>query len=144
MTLKEVNDEISRLRVLQRELQQEEWDKQKEQARKFVGRCYKDSRGTFLKIISTPIETWDAFRTAYDSYKFPALFLKRPEPLKESYYKTDINLDEFLPCYCNTVFLNYNDNFIDLFNKEYKEISQAEFAAEFDKCVAYYKELTKI
>lgn len=30
MTLKEVNDEISRLRVMQRELQQEEWDKQKE------------------------------------------------------------------------------------------------------------------
>lgn len=97
-----------------------------------------------MKIISIPIETWDAFRTTYNSYQFPALFLKRPEPLKESYYKTDINLDEFVPFYCDTVFLNYDDNFIHLFNKDYKEISQAEFAVEFDKCVAYCKELTKI
>lgn len=41
MTLKEINDEISRLRNIARELENKEREENKELARKFVGKCYK-------------------------------------------------------------------------------------------------------
>jgi hypothetical protein len=143
MTLAEVQAEIDRLNALKRQLEQEERETHKEQARQFVGKCYKNTNGTFFKIISIPIETWDAFRSIYNPRHFPALFLRWPEALEESYYKTDQLLDEFTPFYCDTVYLDVTKGIPGTAVWSCEEITSEEFDAEFDKCIAYYKELIK-
>ena len=54
MTLKEVNDEISRLQSIQRQMHEEEINKHKTMVLQYVGRCYRSSHGQFIKIIGVP------------------------------------------------------------------------------------------
>ena len=142
MTLKEVQNEISRLRGSAKQLEEEEIEKHKEAARKFVGRCYRRDDGVVCKIVSVPIEVWDMHGTNYNQYQFPAIILQYPDGICDRKYKSS-NIDEFVPCYCDTVYLNIDKGAPGLpgeFNYSYQEISQEEFAAEFDKCMESFKE----
>lgn len=143
MTLKEVQDEISRLRDIEKQFEREEREKHKAAAREFVGKCYKRSDGVVLKIVSIPVETWDCYRTNYNPYQFPALFLQYPSEIEDRRYKV-ADIDEFVPCYCDNVYLDINRGVPGLSatlreNHSYREISQEEFAAEFDKCIESFK-----
>ena len=149
MTTSEIRAEIRRLQALERELAKEERKEHQELARKFVGKCYKlyervncESEGVFCKIISVPVETWTIHGTSYNPYQFPTLFLQFPESLsKRSYKESDI--DEFVPCYCDTIYLDVKRGHpgMILRDDEYFEaITQEEFDAEFDKCIAHFKE----
>lgn len=142
MTLKEVQNEISRLRSIEKRLEKEEREKHKAAAREFVGKCYKRSDGVVFKIVSAPIEAWGGFRTIYNECQFPALFLKYPSDIEDEIYIIH-GVDEFVPCYCDDVYLDINKGAPGLpgeFNYSYQEISQEEFAAEFDKCMEAFKE----
>lgn len=142
MTLKEVRTEISRLQNIERQLERENREKHQVAAQQFVGRCYRYKKDTFLKIIDVPRVHSTMTGERYNEYQFPAVFLKYPKKPNNRYIRDD--LDEFYPCYCDTVYLN-----IDIGkpgcptygeHEHYQEISQEEFAAEFDKCMESFKE----
>ncbi len=143
MTLKEVYKELDRLNAIKHNLEKEQRDVHKEAARKFVGRCYRKDNGAVFKIVSIPIEEWSMHGTIYNEYQFPALFLQYPNDLEEcSYGHADV--DEFVPCYCDTVYLDIEAGIPEakpFGTSGCKEISQEEFNAEFDKCIAHYKGL---
>lgn len=149
MTASEIRAEIRRLQAMEKELEKEEREKNKELARKFVGKCYKrhdradcESDGVFCKIIGIPVEIWNLYSTSYNPYQFPALFLRFPKkPSERSYKHSDI--DEFTPCYCDNIYFDVARGCpgSTLFEEEYfEEITQEEFNAEFDKCIAHFKE----
>ena len=142
MTLDEVRREIDRLNAIKRELEKEEREEHKRKARQFVGKCYKRDDGAFCKIVSIPLEIWTMYSTSYNEYQFPALFLQFPEGINERNYKHD-NIDEFVPCYCDTIYFDIKNEFPGdmLHGNVFEEITPEEFNTEFDKCIAYYKEL---
>lgn len=144
MTLAEVRAEIDRLQRLKRELEDEEREAYKEIAQKFVGRCYRKGDGTVFKIVSVPIESWSGHGTVFNEYQFPAIFLEYPEKLKPRYYKTPRPIDEYVPCYGDTVYLDVNKGVPGNNNWSCEEIASEEFDTEFDKCIEYYKELIGI
>lgn len=142
MTLKEVKAEISRLQNIERQLERENRETHQVAAQQFVGRCYRYKKDTFLKIIDVPRVHSTMTGERYNEYQFPAVFLQYPKKPNNKYVRDD--LDEFYPCYCDTVYLN-----IDLGKpgcptygepEHYQEISQEEFAAEFDKCMESFRE----
>ena len=141
MTLKEVQNEISRLRSIEKQLEKEEREKHREAAQEFIGRCYRRTDGVVLKIVSTPVEVWDMYRTIYNQYQFPAVILQYPDQISNRQYKSN-SIDEFTPCYCDTVYLNIDHGIVGspMDKHSYQEISQEEFAAEFDKCIESFKE----
>ena len=136
MTLKEINDEISRLRNIARELENKEREVNKELARKFVGKCYKSDLGCIVKIIGTPRTLLMLSGERYEENLFPAVFLHDPKFPCERYCQDDIN--EFAPCCCDTVYFNIKDGKPMFFNEE---ITQEEFNVELDKCITKFKEM---
>ena len=135
MTLEEVQKEIDRLHAIKRELESVEQRDYDEKCKVFVGRCYKyDDSGRIFKILAIPRKYLEAdFHYRYNKYKFPTLVLNTAShPLPYDYF------DDFVPCYCDEVFFD-----IDKYTTPYKstEITQEEFNAEFDKCIAHFKEL---
>ena len=141
MTLGEVRKEIDRLNAIKRELEKEEREEHKKKARQFVGKCYKRDDGVFCKIISVPVEIYTGYGTLYNEYQFPALFLQFSEGVNERSYKHD-NIDEFVPCYCDTIYFNIANQLPGGFRDHvFEEITPEEFNTEFDKCIAHYKEL---
>ena len=145
MTLKEVRDEIDKLRQIEYELEEEERERHKAAAQKFVGKCYK-YKDKFLKIIDVPRSCITMTGVVYNEYQFPAVFLEYPEEPRNKYIRD--TLDEFVPCYCDTVYLNVKLGKPGCPTlgecEKYQEISQEEFAAEFDKCIESFKEQISI
>lgn len=136
MTLKEINDEISRLRNIARELENKEREENKELARKFVGKCYKSDSGSIVKIIGIPRTLLMLSGERYEENMFPAVFLHDPKFPCERYCQDDI--DEFAPCSCGTVCFNIKDGKPMFFDEE---ITQEEFNVELDKCIIKFKEM---
>ncbi len=136
MTLKEINDEISRLKNIARELENKEREVNKELARKFVGKCYKSDLGCIVKIIGTPRTLLMLSGERYEANQFPAVFLNDPKFPCEKYYRNDT--DKFTPCYYGTVYFNIKDDKPMFFNEE---ITQEEFNVELDKCIIKFKEM---
>lgn len=136
MTLKEINDEISRLRNIARELENKEREENKELARKFVGKCYKSDSGSIVKIIGIPRTLLMLSGERYEENMFPAVFLHDPKLPCEIYCQDDI--DEFAPCSCGTVYFNIKDGKPMFFDEE---ITQEEFNVELDKCIIKFKEM---
>jgi hypothetical protein len=142
MTLKEVKAEIIRLEQLKAKLEMEEIDVHKEQARKFVGLCYKTPNDEILKIIGIPRTISTMTRNIYDKYQFPAVFLRYPELPREVSVHS-VSWEDFSPCYFDTVYLDVAKGKpgTALFFEQYEEITPEEFYAEFDKCMEHFKEL---
>ena len=59
------------------------------------------------------------------------------------YVSENTDLDECIPFYCDNMYLKIDKQICDIVPGEchlYREISQKEFAAEFDKCIESFKE----
>jgi hypothetical protein len=141
MNLSEINKEIGRLNVLRRELRQQEIERQKECARKFVGKCYRQTDGPVLKIVGIPQTRLTMTDTIYEANYFPAVFLNYPNKISETCIHND-ELSLFEPCYCDTVlFYQWDDNRDKRLYDGLTEISQEEFDREFDKCIKNFKGL---
>jgi hypothetical protein len=136
MTLKEVNDEISRLQALQRQMREEEINKHKEIARHFVGKCYRTHKGdAVIKIIGVPRTRLTMTSNIYNEYQFPALVLRYTNKPCEAYFSDD---DNFYPCYYDDVYFNlWDDNSKQ--PKSFYEISKEEFDHEFNYCIEHFK-----
>lgn len=136
MTLDEVYKEIDRLNVIRRELESKEQERYDAKAAQYVGKCYRYDDGRVFKILGIPVRTCNAdFRCVYRKHSFPALLLQYVSPIDE-----DCCFDELSPCYCDEIYFDIQ------FDKPLgtTEITQEEFNAEFDKCIAHFKELINI
>ena len=135
MTLKEINDEISRLQIIQRKMREDEVNQHREMARQYVGKCYKSHDGVIVKIIGVPRTRLTMVERIYNRYQFPALVLHYPDRPKETYINED---DNFSPCYYDEVYFNLWDDDSKR-PKNFYEISKEEFDYEFNSCIEYYK-----
>lgn len=134
MTLKEINDEISRLQVLQRQMREEEINQHKEMARQFIGKCYRID-GLVFKIIGVPRTRLTMTSSIYNPYQFPALVLHYANKLRDIYVSEE---DNFYPCYYDDVYFNLWDDDSKQ-PKSFYEISKEEFDVEFNKRIEYFK-----
>lgn len=135
MTLKEINDEINRLQVLQRQMRENETNQHKEMARQYIGKCYRSYYGQFIKIIGVPRTRLTMTSKIYNEYQFPALVLQYTHKPNETYILDD---DEACPFYYDDVYFNiWDDNSTK--PKSHYEISKEEFDAEFDRCIEHFK-----
>ena len=139
MTLKEINIEISRLQVLQRQMREEETNKHKEIARKYVGKCYVSHDGRMFKIIGIPRTRLTKMESIYNEYQFPALILNYPDKLRDTYICDD---DNFCPCYYDDVYFNLWDNSPKKRVLRFTEISKEAFDIRFNECINRFKKLT--
>lgn len=135
MTLKEVNDEISRLQALQRQMREDEINKHKEMVRQFVGKCYRSYNGCVIKIIGVPRTRLTMTSSIYNEYQFPALVLQYTNKPCDTYISDE---DNFYPCYYDDVYFNLWDDDSKQ-PKSFYEISKEEFDAEFNQCIEHFK-----
>ena len=147
MTASEVRAEIRRLQNIEKQLEEEERERHRQQSRKFVGKCYKSENGTVLKIVDIPRTFLTMTHTDYNKYQFPAIFLNYPESLPKNRYISD-DSDDFTPVYYDTIYMDIErgipEDGLVICREDYKEISQEEFDAEYDKCMANFKELISV
>ncbi len=128
MTLKEIDDQMLKLQILRKSLEKEEIRKFQEEAKKNVGRCF-ILNGNYLRIIDIPREQYDlSGHCHFNPYQYPALYLGH-----------DCDNDDIVPFYCDTVFSSILGEARDTRNMRFREISEKEFVAEFDRCVKELK-----
>lgn len=128
MTLQEVDRQISELQILRKSLEKEEIKKFQEEAKKNVGRCF-ILNGNYLRIIDIPREQYDlSGHCHFNPYQYTALYLGH-----------DCDNDDIVPFYCDTVFSSILGEARDTRNMSFREISEKEFVAEFDRCVKELK-----
>lgn len=120
MTRDEIENEMWRLRCLLRDIEKEETSAFKEKAKQNVGRCFVID-GRMCKVIDIPQEEYDKTgHMHFNRYQYPALYLGYEE-----------DLPSVVPFYYDTVFSGIWGDGCRLFNKDVREISKEEFAAEF-------------
>lgn len=128
MTIKEIEDQILKLQILRKSLEKEEIKKFQEEAKKNVGRCF-ILNGNYLRIIDIPREQYDlSGHCHFNPYQYPALYLGH-----------DCDNDDIVPFYCDTVFSSILGEARNTQNMSFREISEKEFVAEFDRCVKELK-----
>lgn len=128
MTLQEVDKQISELQILRKSLEKEEIKKFQEEAKKNVGRCF-ILNGNYLRIIDIPREQYDlSGHCHFNPYQYPALYIGH-----------DCYNDDIVPFYCATVFSSILGEAKNIQDMSFKEISEKEFVAEFDRCVKELK-----
>lgn len=128
MTIKEIEDQILKLQILRKSLEKEEIKKFQEEAKKNVGRCF-ILNGNYLRIIDIPREQYDlSGHCHFNPYQYPALYLGH-----------DCDNDDIVPFYCDTVFSSILGEARNTRNMSFREISEKEFVAEFDRCVKELK-----
>lgn len=131
MTLNEIQKEIDRLNAIKREIKEQEFNTYSAKAAQFVGKCYRSIDGKVFKILAVPQRIYAGdFQWHYREHHFPALFLREDSFLSDY-------LDEFTPCYCDEIYFDTTESSSPRYATE---ITQEEFNAEFDKCIAYFKE----
>lgn len=124
MTLKEIDAEISKLKQLRKELEKQERQEFQNNAQKNVGRCFKINGNTYAKVIDVPQEQWTRTHSIFNEYQYPALFLT----------------NDTIPFEEDTLFsgawgVGNNDPWTT-----YEEITQEEFAKEFETRVQKLRE----
>lgn len=128
MTLQEVDKKISELHILRKSLEKMEIRKFQEKAKKNVGRCF-ILNGNYLRIIDIPREQYDlSGHCHFNPYQYPALYLGH-----------GCDNDDIVPFYCDTVFSSILGESKNTRNMSFREISEKEFMAEFDRCVKELK-----
>jgi hypothetical protein len=147
VTLKEIQKEIDRLNILKRQLEEQVREAHRQQARKFVGKCYKSENGKLIKIIDIPRTFLAMTHSQYNEYQFPAIFLNYPDNLPRNKYIND-DSDDFSPVYYDTIYMDIKrgipEEGLVICHEDYTEITKEEFDAEYDKCMAHFKELTNV
>lgn len=128
MTLKEIDDKISELTQLRKELEKQRRKEFQKNAQKNVGKCFKINGREYAKVIDVPQEEWTRTHYTFNEYQYPALFLT----------------NEIIPFEKDTLFsgawgVGHNDPWTT-----YEEITQEEFTEEFEKRVQKLREIYKI
>lgn len=127
MTIKEIDEQIAKLREERKELENKKIKEFQKKAKSNVGRCF-IKNGQYVMIIDVPKETWD--RNGYcdfNRYQYPALYLgydkEETDPL-------------VIPFHYDTIFSDIlGETKSTILLKNCKEISKEEFLLEFDRLV---------
>jgi hypothetical protein len=124
MTLKEIDDKILELKQRRHELEKLERKEFQKNAQKNVGRCFKINGCKYAKVIDVPQEQWTRTHYIFNEYQYPALFLT----------------NDTIPFEEDTLFsgawgVGNNDPWTT-----YEEITQEEFAKEFETRVQKLRE----
>lgn len=126
MTLKEIDKQIQELKNQRYELEKQEREEFKKKAVENVGRCF-ITCGKYAKVIDIPQEKLDNhFHIHFNEYQYPAIFIGREYP------------DDLIPFYSDYLFSRGWSNAPCLVEK-YKEITQEEFNAEFDRVLKEFR-----
>lgn len=129
MTVKEIDDEMQRLRNLRYELEKQEISEFKEQAKQNIGRCF-IVNGQYIKVIGIPQEEYRLSGSPiFNRYQYPALFLGY-----------DVDEEPIIPFYYNTLFSGVWGNGHDMLHSEVKEISKEEFKQKFEQVLHQFIE----
>ena len=130
MTLKEIDNEISKLKQLRKELEKQERKEFQKNAQKNVGRCFKiNGHGcTYAKVIDVPQEEWTRTHYTFNEYQYPAVFLT----------------DEIIPFVEDTLFSGAWGVGTNTPWETYEEITQEEFEEEFEKRISKLREVYRI
>ena len=116
MTIQEIDKQIAALQEERKRLCKEKLEMELKSAETFVGRCF-CAGGEYAKVLGAPEQQWDEFfHSYYNTSELPALII-------------DIDDDEPFSFY--TINPKYPG---------WKEISQEEFNAEFEKAVVRLRE----
>lgn len=128
MTLKEIDNEISKFKQLRRELEKQERKEFQKNAQKNVGRCFKINGSIYAKVVDVPQEQWTKTHYLFNEYQYPALLLTNGTiPFEED------------TLFSGAWGVGNNDPWTT-----YEEITQEEFAEEFEKRVNKLREVYKI
>ena len=128
MTIKEIDDKISELTQLRKELETQRRKEFQKNAQNNVGRCFKINSRDYAKVIDVPQEEWTKTHYTFNEFQYPAVFLT----------------NETIPFEEDTLFsgawgVGHNTPW-----ETYEEITQEEFAEEFENKVNKLRELYKI
>lgn len=133
MTIKEIDKQIQELKNQRYEIEKQEREEFKKEAIKNVGRCF-IAEGQYVKVIGIPKEEYDSVgRCIFNQYQYPALYIGvNTKPF-------EINFNNIVPFYTDTLFSGAWGVGHNILEKEYKEITQEEFNAEFERVLQQFK-----
>lgn len=128
MTLPELETEIKRLENLRVERTREDYENFIKEAKKNIGRCFKDDKETFIKVIGVPPLSARKSGVNYNPHRYPAFFLTSL-PTRE---------DE-MPFYYDSIFSGAWGQGNSTLHT-YEEITEEEYNKELQKRFDYLKE----
>lgn len=131
MTLKEIDKQIADLRFRRHEIEKREIAEHQKSARQHIGRCFKINGSRYAKVIDIPQVMHTKTGINYNQYQYPALYLGY-EVRFETRHKSPV------PFYEDNLFAAAWGEGNDFLNT-YEEITAEEFAAEFERLLADFR-----
>lgn len=131
MTLREIDEQIAVLRSQRHELEKQEIDEHRKSARQHIGRCFKINGSRYVKVIDVPPVMHTKTGINYNRYQYPALYLGH-----EVNFET--RRKSLVPFYEDKLFSaawGEGDDFLNT----YEEITTEEFATEFERLWADFR-----
>lgn len=116
-TLKEINQEISRLQAMRLELYIQEIATFTEKAKENIGRCFIVD-GKYAKVLDVPQTEYMRTKVDFNRYQYPALWI-------------DNDSKTLVPFYEDTIFSGYWGDGNDPLHSTVQEISNEEFKEEY-------------
>ena len=116
-TVKEIDQEISRLQAMRLDLYIQEIATFTEKAKENIGRCFIVD-GKYAKVLDVPQTEYMRTKVDFNRYQYPALWI-------------DSNSKELIPFYEDTIFSGYWGDGNDPLHSSVQEISNEEFQKEY-------------
>lgn len=116
-TVKEIDQEISRLQAMRLDLYIQEIATFTEKAKENIGRCFIVD-GKYVKVLGVPQTEYMRTKVDFNRYQYPALWI-------------DHDPKELVPFYEDTIFSGYWGDGNDPLHSSVQEISNEEFKKEY-------------
>ena len=116
-TVKEIDQEISRLQAMRLDLYIQEIATFTEKAKENIGRCFIVD-GKYAKVLDVPQTEYMRTKVDFNRYQYPALWI-------------DSNSKELIPFYEDTIFSGYWGDGNDPLHSSVQETSNEEFKKEY-------------
>ena len=116
-TVKEIDQEISRLQAMRLDLYIQEIATFTEKAKENIGRCFIVD-GKYAKVLDVPQTEYMRTKVDFNRYQYPALWI-------------DSNSKELIPFYEDTIFSGYWGDGNDPLHSSVQEISNEELKKEY-------------
>lgn len=131
MTLKEIDEEIKRLKRLRDVERDKEIAELQKTAEKNVGRCF-EVNGIYVKVVGVPQDKYQFAGDNFNPYQYPAIYLD---------YDDVKTLPNCIPFYSETLYSGaWGEGGNPSFERKCREISREEFNEEFEKRIREFRE----
>ncbi|MDD6023621.1 MAG: hypothetical protein PUC06_05180 [Oscillospiraceae bacterium] len=130
MTLKEIDEEIRRLKRLRDAEHGKQITELKKAAKKNVGRCF-NNNGVYIKVVGIPQDDYTLTGNHFNQYQYPALYLEYDD-IKE--------LPNSMPFYFDTLDSGaWGEGYNPVIDQKYLEVTPEEFNEEFEKRIQEFR-----